>query len=232
MKSTRHLEKHYSQRIGWLRAAVLGANDGIVSTASLLVGVAAAGTSRSSILVAGVAGLVAGAMSMAAGEYVSVSSQADTEQADLARERAELRAAPAHELEELRQIYVARGLDPDLALKVAKQLMERDALGAHARDELGLSIVHTARPVQAALASAVTFAAGAALPLILAAVVSLPQIILAVPAGSLFSLAALGALSAKAGGAGRGRAVLRVTFWGALAMALTAAIGRLFGTVV
>jgi VIT1/CCC1 family predicted Fe2+/Mn2+ transporter len=232
MKSTRHLEKHYSQRIGWLRAAVLGANDGIVSTASLLVGVAAAGTSRSSILVAGVAGLVAGAMSMAAGEYVSVSSQADTEQADLARERAELRAAPAHELEELRQIYVTRGLDPDLALKVAKQLMERDALGAHARDELGLSIVHTARPVQAALASAVTFAAGAALPLILAAVVSLPQIILAVPAGSLFSLAALGALSAKAGGAGRGRAVLRVTFWGALAMALTAAIGRLFGTVV
>jgi VIT1/CCC1 family predicted Fe2+/Mn2+ transporter len=232
MKSTRHLEKHYSQRIGWLRAAVLGANDGIVSTASLLVGVAAAGTSRSSILVAGVAGLVAGAMSMAAGEYVSVSSQADTEQADLARERAELRAAPAHELEELRQIYVTRGLDPDLALKVAKQLMERDALGAHARDELGLSIVHTARPVQAALASAVTFAAGAALPLILAAVVSLPQIILAVPAGSLFSLAALGALSAKAGGAGRGRAVLRVTFWGALAMALTAAIERLFGTVV
>jgi len=232
MKSTRHLEKHYSQRIGWLRAAVLGANDGIVSTASLVVGVAAAGTSRSSILVAGVAGLVAGAMSMAAGEYVSVSSQADTEQADLARERAELRAAPAHELEELRQIYVTRGLDPDLALKVAKQLMERDALGAHARDELGLSIVHTARPVQAALASAVTFAAGAALPLILAAVVSLPQIILAVPAGSLFSLAALGALSAKAGGAGRGRAVLRVTFWGALAMALTAAIGRLFGTVV
>jgi VIT1/CCC1 family predicted Fe2+/Mn2+ transporter len=232
MKSTRHLEKHYSQRIGWLRAAVLGANDGIVSTASLLVGVAAAGTSRSSILVAGVAGLVAGAMSMAAGEYVSVSSQADTEQADLARERAELRAAPAYELEELRQIYVTRGLDPDLALKVAKQLMERDAIGAHARDELGLSIVHTARPVQAAFASAVTFAAGAALPLILAAVVSLPQIILAVPAGSLFSLAALGALSAKAGGAGRGRAVLRVTFWGALAMALTAAIGRVFGTVV
>ncbi len=232
MKSARHLEKHYSQRIGWLRAAVLGANDGIVSTASLLVGVAAAGTSRSSVLVAGVAGLVAGAMSMAAGEYVSVSSQADTERADLSRERAELQAAPAHELEELRQIYVARGLDPDLALKVAKQLMERDALGAHARDELGLSIVHTARPVQAALASAVTFAAGAALPLILAAVVSPPQIILAVPAGSLFSLAALGALSAKAGGARRGRAVLRVTFWGALAMALTAAIGRLFGTVV
>jgi len=232
MRSARHLEKHYSQRIGWLRAAVLGANDGIVSTASLLVGVAAAGTSRSSVLVAGVAGLVAGAMSMAAGEYVSVSSQADTERADLSRERAELRAAPAHELEELRQIYVARGLDPDLALKVAKQLMERDALAAHARDELGLSTVHTARPVQAALASAVTFAAGAGLPLILAALVSPPQIVLAVPAGSLFALAALGALSARAGGAGRGRAVLRVTFWGALAMALTAAIGRLFGTVV
>jgi vacuolar iron transporter family protein len=172
MRSTRHLEKHYSQRIGWLRAAVLGANDGIVSTASLVVGVAAAGTTRASILVAGVAGLAAGAMSMAAGEYVSVSSQADTERADLSRERAELQAAPAYELEELRQIYVTRGLDPDLALKVAKQLMERDALGAHARDELGLSIVHTARPVQAALASAVTFAAGAALPLILAAVVS------------------------------------------------------------
>ena len=232
MRSARHLEKHYSQRIGWLRAAVLGANDGIVSTASLLVGVAAAGTSRSSVLVAGVAGLVAGAMSMAAGEYVSVSSQADTERADLSRERAELRAAPAHELEELRQIYVARGLDPDLALKVAKQLMERDALAAHARDELGLSTVHTARPVQAALASAVTFAAGAGLPLILAALVSPPQIVLAVPASSLFALAALGALSAQAGGAGRGRAVLRVTFWGALAMALTAAIGRLFGTVV
>ena len=232
MRSTRHPEKHYSQRIGWLRAAVLGANDGIVSTSSLLAGVAAAGTSRSSILVAGVAGLVAGAMSMAAGEYVSVSSQADTERADLSRERAELQAAPARELEELRQIYVARGLDPDLALKVAKQLMERDALAAHARDELGLSIVHTARPVQAALASAMTFAAGAALPLILAALVPQSQIILAVPAGSLFSLAALGVMSAGAGGARRGRAVLRVTFWGALAMALTAAIGRLFGTVV
>lgn len=232
MKSQRHLETHYSQRIGWLRAAVLGANDGIVSTASLLVGVAAAGTSRSSILVAGVAGLVAGAMSMAAGEYVSVSSQADTEQADLSRERKELRAAPGRELEELRQIYVARGLDLELALRVAKQLTERDALGAHARDELGLSIVHTARPVQAALASATTFAVGAALPLILAAVVPASRIVIAVPIGSLFSLAALGAVSAEAGGARRGRAVLRVTFWGALAMALTAAIGRLFGTVV
>lgn len=232
MKSQRHLETHYSQRIGWLRAAVLGANDGIVSTASLLVGVAAAGTSRSSILVAGVAGLVAGAMSMAAGEYVSVSSQADTEHADLSRERKELRAAPARELEELRQIYVARGLDPELALRVAQQLTARDALAAHARDELGLTVVHTARPGQAALASAATFAVGAALPLILAAVVPAARIVSAVPIGSLFSLAALGALSAEAGGARRGRAVLRVTFWGALAMALTAAIGRLFGTVV
>ena len=232
LKPTRHAEKHYSQRIGWLRAAVLGANDGIVSTSSLLVGVAAAETSRSAVLVAGVAGLVAGAMSMAAGEYVSVSSQADTEQADLIRERAELRAAPAHELEELRQIYVTRGLDPDLALTVAKQLMARDAIGAHARDELGLSTVHTARPIQAALASAVTFAVGAAVPLILAAVVSLPSVIVVVPVGSLFSLAALGALAAQVGGASKVRAVLRVTFWGALAMALTAAIGRLFGTVI
>jgi len=232
MKRVLQPEKHYSQRIGWLRAAVLGANDGIVSTASLLVGVAAAETPRSGILVAGVAGLVAGAMSMAAGEYVSVSSQADTEQADLTRERAELRAAPARELEELRQIYVKRGLDPDLALRVAKQLTERDALGAHARDELGLSIVHTARPVQAAFASAATFAVGAGLPLILAALVPAPRIILAVPLASLFSLAALGALSAEAGGARRGRAVIGVVFWGVLAMALTAAIGRLFGAVV
>lgn len=232
MKRALLVEKHYSQRIGWLRAAVLGANDGVVSTASLLVGVAAASASRSNILVAGVAGLVAGAMSMAAGEYVSVSSQADTEQADLSRERGELQAAPAAELEELRQIYVARGLDPDLALRVAQQLTERDGLAAHARDELGLSVVHTARPVQAAMASAATFAVGAALPLILAAVVPAARIVFAVPVGSLFSLAALGALSAQAGGARRGRAVLRVTFWGALAMALTAAIGRLFGTVV
>jgi VIT1/CCC1 family predicted Fe2+/Mn2+ transporter len=232
VKPVAHIEKHYLQRIGWLRAAVLGANDGIVSTASLVVGVAAAESSRAAILVAGVAGLVAGAMSMAAGEYVSVSSQADTEQADLARERGELRASPPRELEELRRIYVDRGLDPELALRVAKQLTARDALAAHARDELGLSVVHTARPVQAALASAFTFAVGAGLPLVLATVVPTPQIILAVPAGSLFFLAALGALSARAGGARRGRAVLRVTFWGALAMALTAAIGRLFGTVV
>lgn len=232
MKSPRHLEQHYSRRIGWLRAAVLGANDGIVSTASLLVGVAAAGTTRTSVLVAGVAGLVAGAMSMAAGEYVSVSSQADTEQADLSREQGELRAAPARELEELRQIYVARGLDPELALKVATRLTERDALAAHARDELGLSIVHTARPVQAALASATTFAVGAGLPLVVAALVPAARIILAVPIASLFSLTALGTLSAQAGGARRGRAVWRVTFWGALAMALTAAIGRVFGAVV
>ncbi len=232
MSALRQVEKHYSQRIGWLRAAVLGANDGIVSTASLLVGVAAAGTTRAGILVAGVAGLVAGAMSMAAGEYVSVSSQADTEQADLSREKAELQAAPAYELEELRQIYVARGLDRELALRVAKQLMDRDALAAHARDELGLSVVHTARPVQAALASATTFAVGASLPLVVATLVPAARIILAVPIASLFALAALGALSAEAGGARRGRAVLRVTFWGTFAMALTAAIGRLFGAVV
>jgi len=228
----RQPELHYSQRIGWLRAAVLGANDGIVSTASLLVGVAAAESSRGAVLVAGLAGLVAGAMSMAAGEYVSVSSQADTEAADLTRERAELRDAPERELEELRQIYVRRGLDADLATRVATQLMAHDPLGAHARDELGLTEVHTARPVQAALASAVTFAVGAALPLITAAVVPTGQILVYVPAASLVCLAALGGLSAGAGGAPRGRAALRVTFWGALAMALTAVVGRLFGAAV
>jgi VIT1/CCC1 family predicted Fe2+/Mn2+ transporter len=227
-----HLEAHYAQRIGWLRAAVLGANDGIVSTASLLVGVAAADSSRGAILVAGVAGLVAGAMSMAAGEYVSVSSQADTEKADLARERAELAGAPDRELAELRGIYVERGLEPDLAQRVAEQLTARDALAAHARDELGFSLAHAARPVQAALASALTFAVGAGLPLVLAAVVPAPRVMLAVPVGSLFFLAGLGALAAHAGGASRGRAALRVTFWGALAMGLTAVIGRLFGTVV
>jgi VIT1/CCC1 family predicted Fe2+/Mn2+ transporter len=232
MSPRSHSERHYSARIGWLRAAVLGANDGIVSTASLLVGVAAAQASRNGVLVAGIAGLVAGAMSMAAGEYVSVSSQADTEQADLVRERAELQESPARELEELRRIYVERGLDAELAGRVAEQLTARDALAAHARDELGLSVVHAARPVQAALASAATFAVGAALPLILATVVPAARIILFVPAGSLVFLAALGGLSARAGGARRGRAVLRVTFWGALAMALTAAIGRLFGAVV
>ncbi|MCE2900841.1 MAG: VIT family protein [Gemmatimonas sp.] len=227
-----HRERHFTERIGWLRAAVLGANDGIVSTAALVVGVAAASPERSAVLVAGLAGLVAGAMSMAAGEYVSVSSQADTEQADLARERGELRDAPEHELEELRGIYVQRGLDPELALRVAEQLTARDALGAHARDELGISEVHSARPVQAALASAGTFAVGAAVPLAIAALVPAERIIVIVSAVSLVSLAGLGALAAGAGGAGRLRGAWRVTFWGALALALTAGIGRLFGTTV
>lgn len=232
MKRLSHFEQHYSQRIGWLRAAVLGANDGIVSTASLVVGVAAAESSRSAVLVAGAAGLMAGAMSMAAGEYVSVSSQADTEQADLAREQRELLETPQRELQELRRIYVDRGLDPELAARVAEQLTAGDVLRAHARDELGLSEVHAARPVQAALASAAMFTVGAALPLITAALVPAPRIILTVTASSLVFLTALGGLSAGAGGASRGRAMLRVTFWGALAMALTAGIGRLFGTIV
>jgi VIT1/CCC1 family predicted Fe2+/Mn2+ transporter len=226
------IEKHYTQRIGWLRAAVLGANDGIVSTASLLVGVAASDATKSAVMVAGIAGLMAGAMSMAAGEYVSVSSQADTEKADLARERGELRDFPESEFEELRQIYVKRGLDAELAARVARQLMAKDALAAHARDELGLSEVHSARPVQAGLASAATFAVGAALPLIAAALVPTTRILLYVPGFSLVFLAGLGGLSAGAGGASRTRGVLRVTFWGALAMALTAAVGRLFGAVV
>jgi VIT1/CCC1 family predicted Fe2+/Mn2+ transporter len=227
-----HRERHFTERIGWLRAAVLGANDGIVSTAALVVGVAAANPERPAVLVAGLAGLVAGAMSMAAGEYVSVSSQADTEQADLARERAELRGAPEHELEELRGIYVARGLDPELALRVAEQLTAHDALGAHVRDELGISKVHSARPVQAALASAGTFAVGAAVPLALAALVPAGRIIVVVSVLSLLSLAGLGALAAGAGGSSRLRGAWRVTFWGALALALTAGIGRLFGTTV
>lgn len=227
-----HFEKHYTQRIGWLRAAVLGANDGIVSTASLVVGVAAAEGGRTAVLIAGIAGLAAGAMSMAAGEYVSVSSQADTEKADLARERRELSDAPELELQELRRIYMERGLDADLAGRVAEQLTARDALKAHARDELGLSDVHAARPVQAAFASAATFAVGATLPLVAAAVVPASRIILTVTASSLVFLAALGALSAGAGGASRAHGALRVTFWGALAMALTALVGRVFGTVV
>lgn len=227
-----HVERHYTQRIGWLRAAVLGANDGIVSTASLVVGVAAAGSARAGVLLAGVAGLVAGAMSMAAGEYVSVSSQADTERADLERERRELEANPQYELAELQRIYVERGLDPDLARRVAEQFTERGALAAHARDELGLSTMHAARPVQAALASAGTFAVGAALPLIVAALVPENNIIVAVSASSLLFLAFLGSLAASAGGAGRLRGALRVTFWGALAMALTALVGLAFGTVV
>jgi VIT1/CCC1 family predicted Fe2+/Mn2+ transporter len=232
MRSTTHLERHRSERIGWLRAAVLGANDGIVSTASLIVGVAAAQTSRSNILVAGVAGLVAGAMSMAAGEYVSVSSQADTENADLARERTELATEPALELDELQGIYVERGLDPGLARQVAEQLMKHDALGAHARDELGISAVHAARPVQAAFASAATFGVGAALPLAVAALAPPPQVIVLVALTSLVFLALLGGIAARAGGASLMRGTVRVTFWGAFALALTALIGRLFGTTL
>ena len=232
MRITTHLERHRSERIGWLRAAVLGANDGIVSTASLIVGVAAADASRSNVLVAGVAGLVAGAMSMAAGEYVSVSSQADTENADLARERAELSADPAAELEELKAIYVTRGLDAPLARQVAEQLMAHDALAAHSRDELGITAVHAARPVQAALASAATFAVGAAWPLVVAALAPAARIIVLVGSTSLVFLVLLGAVAARAGGASMARGAARVTFWGAFALALTALIGRLFGTTV
>ena len=227
-----HSENHLVKRIGWLRAAVLGANDGIVSTASLIVGVAAAASSTSAILVAGTAGLVAGAMSMAAGEYVSVSSQSDTEQADLARERAELASQPDFEREELAQIYVQRGLDPKLAYQVADQLMAKDALGTHARDELGMSEVTAARPVQAAFTSAATFAAGAALPLLAALLLPRSILVVGVSAASLLFLALLGAIGARAGGATVGKAMLRVTFWGAIAMALTAGIGALFGTAV
>jgi VIT1/CCC1 family predicted Fe2+/Mn2+ transporter len=224
-----HREDHRTDRIGWLRAAVLGANDGIVSTASLVVGVAAAESSRSNILLAGVAGLVAGAMSMAAGEYVSVSSQSDTEMADLERERQELGTEPEAELDELTAIYVGRGLDQALARQVAEQLTARDALEAHARDELGISEIVTARPVQAALASAASFGLGAAMPILVALFAPVVAIIPAVFAVSLFSLAVLGGVSAHAGGAGRRKAALRVTLWGALAMALTAAAGSLFG---
>jgi VIT1/CCC1 family predicted Fe2+/Mn2+ transporter len=225
----RHIERHRTQRIGWLRAAVLGANDGIVSTASLIVGVAAAGAGSRSILVAGVAGLVAGAMSMAAGEYVSVSSQADTQDADLARERRELAADPEHEHEELAAIYVRRGLEPALAADVAAQLMKHDAIGAHARDELGISEMLTAQPVQAALASASTFAVGALLPLVIVVLFPASALVWAVSVGSLVFLALLGSLSARAGGASAAAASARVTFWGALAMALTAGVGALFG---
>ena len=225
----RHLEGHRTHRIGWLRAAVLGANDGIVSTASLVLGVAAAGADAKAILVAGVAGLVAGAMSMAAGEYVSVSSQSDTEQADLARERQELATDPEHEHAELTGIYVQRGLDKALATEVATQLMRHDALGAHARDELGISDTLAARPVQAALASAATFAVGAVLPLLVVLLAPASAILWAVAGSSLLFLALLGALSGRAGGAPMGAATWRVTFWGALAMALTAGVGALFG---
>ena len=228
----RHRETHRTERIGWLRAAVLGANDGIVSTASLVVGVAAAAAGRAEIMLAGVAGLVAGAMSMAAGEYVSVSSQADTERADLERERRELAADAPAETRELTAIYVGRGLDPALALQVAEQLMAHDALGAHARDELGMSEVTSARPVQAALASALTFAVGAALPLLTVVIAPEARIMPLVAAASLGFLALLGATAARAGGAPAAAGALRVTFWGALAMALTAGIGALFGRVV
>lgn len=227
-----HTERHLVSRIGWLRAAVLGANDGIVSTASLIVGVAAASAATSDVLIAGVAGLVAGAMSMAAGEYVSVSSQSDTEQADLARERSELASQPAFEREELARIYIKRGVNPELAHEVADQLMAKDALGAHARDELGISEVTTARPVQAALTSASTFAVGAALPLSMVLLMPRPALVAGVSIASLVFLGLLGAIGARAGGANVGKATLRVTFWGALAMGLTAGIGAIFGTVV
>lgn len=227
-----HPENHLVSRIGWLRAAVLGANDGIVSTASLIVGVAAAAAKPSDVLIAGVAGLVAGAMSMAAGEYVSVSSQSDTEHADLARERHELSADTVSEHEELADIYIKRGVEPGLARQVAEQLMAKDALAAHARDELGISEITTARPIQAALTSAATFSVGAAMPLLAILVSPSGWLVPIVSAASLLFLALLGAIGAKAGGANVLRATARVTFWGALAMALTAGIGTVFGTVV
>lgn len=224
-----HFERHYSERIGWLRAAVLGANDGIVSLASLLVGVAATHVSRGQALIVGVAGLVGGAMSMAAGEFVSVSSQADSERSDLERERLELAADEPSERAELASIYVQRGLEPALAAQVAVQLMRHDALAAHARDELGLSPMHRARPLQAALASAASFAIGALLPLLLV-LASPPALLIPIIAGSsLLFLAVLGGLAARAGGAPVGAAALRVTLWGLLAMALTAAVGSVFG---
>ncbi len=226
-----HAEVHKAHRVGWLRAAVLGANDGIVSTASLIVGVAAAGTTQEAVLLAGVAGLVAGAMSMAAGEYVSVSSQADTEAADLAIEASSLLAHPESEKVELADIYVARGLEPELALRVAEQLMAHDALAAHARDEIGLTESARAAPVVAALASAGTFTVGASLPLLTAWLVPFIQIIPAVSALSLLFLAVLGAVAAQAGGASLLRGAVRVCFWGALAMMLTALVGEIFNVV-
>ena len=227
-----HIESHRTERIGWLRAAVLGANDGIVSTASLVVGVAAAHAAANDILVAGVAGLVAGAMSMAAGEYVSVSSQADTEQADIERERKELATDEPFEREELAAIYRKRGIDAVLAKQVADQLMAHDALGAHARDELGISDTLSARPIQAAFASAGTFAVGAAMPLLTVLVTPAGALIPVVIGTSILFLAVLGGFGAHAGGAPVTKAAVRVTFWGALAMALTAGVGALFGAVV
>jgi len=226
-----HREIHRSHRVGWLRAAVLGANDGIVSTASLIIGIAAASATQASILLAGVAGLVAGAMSMAAGEYVSVSSQSDTENADLAIEKRSLEKNFAFEKDELAQIYQNRGLEPALASQVAEQLMAHDALGAHARDEIGISESAGAQPGQAAFFSAGTFTIGAALPLLVAWIVPGPQLIAVVAGSSLLFLASLGALAARAGGAPISIGAIRVTFWGALAMALTAAVGRVFGVV-
>ena len=228
----RHPERHRGDRVGWLRAAVLGANDGIVSTASLLLGMAAANASHGTLLVTGVAGLVAGAMSMAAGEYVSVHSQGDTERADLARERAEIQADPAAEERELGAIYVRRGLDPALARQVAAQLMQHDALGAHARDELGITDTLRARPVQAALASAASFATGAALPLAVVAWAPADVLMVWTASSALFFLAVLGALAARTGGARMGVGAARVTFWGALAMVATALVGRAFGAAV
>ncbi len=225
-------EHHFVHRIGWLRAAVMGANDGIVSTGSLIVGVAAATPDREAIVIAGVAGLVAGAMSMAAGEYVSVSSQSDTEQADLAKERQALDEAPEAELEELALIYVERGVTLDLARKVARQLTDHDDLAAHARDELGISHTVSAQPIQAALTSAATFSIGAALPLAAATLAPVASMLPVVALASLISLGALGAASARAGGADAIKAVTRVTFWGALAMAVTAGIGAVFGAIV
>jgi vacuolar iron transporter family protein len=231
MPRTLHPELHRVDRIGWLRAAVLGANDGIVSTASLMMGVAAANANTQTLLLTGVAALVAGAMSMAAGEYVSVSSQADTESADLARERAELAEQPEHELRELASIYQSRGLSADLAAQVAQQLMKHDALGAHARDELGISHTSASRPVQAALASAASFAAGAALPLLTALITPKSWLLTGIGGASLLFLVLLGVLSAHLGGAPVLKAAARVAFWGALAMGITALVGSLFGVV-
>jgi len=228
-KMIRHIERHKTHRIGWLRAAVLGANDGIVSTASLVLGVAAAGATTNNILVAGVAGLMAGSMSMAAGEYVSVSSQSDTENADIEKERNELATDPVHELEELTMIYVGRGLDKNLARQVATQLTAHDALAAHARDELGISDMLSAKPIQAAFASAATFAVGAALPLLVVLLVPQALLMWIVAASSLIFLAILGSLAAQAGGASVMTSAIRVTFWGALAMGLTTGVGALFG---
>ncbi len=227
----RHLERHRTARVSWLRAAVLGANDGIVSTASLLVGVAAAEANHTALLAAGIAGVVAGAMSMAAGEYVSVHSQSDSEKADLDRERRELETDDAGERRELMAIYIGRGLTPELARQVSDQLMAHDALGAHARDELGITERSSAQPLQAATASAASFAIGALLPLLVAALAPMSMVLVAVPAAALVFLALLGSVAARAGGARMFVAAARVTFWGALAMAVTAGIGALFGTV-